>query len=163
MWDTKSKQVVCKNELTVDTMNALIQIKLLPASILCPNVTLHLFSILSPELVCDKKLLNTELSSRGYHCWWVLLSAGICPLLSLLSSLSALCCFSLPEWTQLFYFEHLYSCLSASLSSLLCASVVQSVCISWPHPHYRHNTAAAGCLSHSHTVVDTSFFPLPST
>ncbi len=126
----------------------------------CPhmNLQLVLFHILSLEAQCErKKLLSSVLSLWGYHCCRVLLSAGFRRLLSLhfspfvTLSLSHFPFHSLhePGFTSM----HLFCYLSLSLSLLLCppmcASVVQSVYIHWPCPHYRHNTAAAGCLSHS--------------
>lgn len=115
--------------------------------------------------VWEKKLLSSVLSPvrlsllKSPPISWIL-STSISLLLSLSNSPVPL-----PAWTRLYLVDTslLPSSLSSSLPLPMCASVVQSVYIHWPCPHYRHNTAAAGCLchrrhcrfltcSHSHTL-----------
>lgn len=111
---------------------------------------------LSRATVWEKKLLSSVVSLWGYQSppisW--LLSTSISPLLSLSPTPSVFALFFTPCMNPALLLPRICIAIYLSLSPfscpLLCASVVQSVYIHWPCPHYRHNTAAAGCLSHSH-------------
>lgn len=110
-------------------------------------MTLH-FVVLP---VWEKKLLSSEEAQQSCHCCRVLLSTGFSWLLPLLSPAYICNVFFTPCVNPASSSpQHLYGQISPPLFPPLCASIIQPVCSRWPRPHYRHNSAAAGSLSHRH-------------
>lgn len=119
---------------------------------ICVSYHISIFkSWYDPAICCspvwEKKLLSSEEAQQSCHCCRAVLSAGFSWLLPLLSPAHICNVFFTPCMNSAFSSpQHLYG----QISPPLCASIIQPVCIRWPRPHYRHNSAAAGSLSHRH-------------
>ncbi len=125
-----------------------------------PHMNLQLVAAVPHPLtwatVWEGKLLSSVLSLWGYYCCRVsyqLASVDFHPCTPLPFSHSLSLSFS-PCMNRLYLvFVSVLLSLSPSVSFpftvLICVPLSFSLPVYWPCPHYRHNTAAAGCLSHS--------------